>query len=139
MHWEMICTGSKEALLSVIYGNERWGLIKVTYDALYAGEIIDAVTEFWKAVQEGRDPFPVAIEKPVEPDEWIEIDLTGNNEYADAVSRIKENYLAHLEYVKAEADIKALCPDNAKRVFGYDYEVVRNKRGARTARPIGGK
>jgi predicted phage-related endonuclease len=132
VHHEMLCTGAREALLSVIFGNHKHLCFRIPFDPLFAGELAEAEAFFWSAVQKGELPRSTPVTPPPpELDVMIEVDMSGVNSYADAAARYIDNRPAVMIFEEAEADHKAAMPANAKRIYGHGVEVTRDKRGAR--------
>lgn len=49
----MLVTGTDEAVLSVLYGNNRWEAYGVDLDLFHAASLFEAEAEFWDAVTAG--------------------------------------------------------------------------------------
>ena len=60
----MLVTGADDAVLSVIYGNNRWEAYSIELDLFYAAELLEAEREFWDCVQTGRRPLARRIPAP---------------------------------------------------------------------------
>ena len=60
----MLVTGADDAVLSVIYGNNRWEAYSIELDLFYAAELLEAEREFWDCVQSGRRPVARRIPPP---------------------------------------------------------------------------
>lgn len=137
LHHEMIVTGAREALLVVIFGNQKHEIFTVPYDAYFAGELLEAEEAFWAAVQDGREPHPAPVAPlPLPAEALVPVDMTGSNEFADAAARWLQHRPSAEAFAKAEADLKGLIPDTAAKAYGYGVEVVRNARGAKSVRAL---
>lgn len=60
----LLVTGCDDALLSVLYGNNRWEAYAVELDLFYAAELVEAERRFWDCVTSGRRPTPTRVPPP---------------------------------------------------------------------------
>lgn len=60
----MLVTGCDDALLSVIYGNNRWEAYAIDIDLFYAAELVEAERRFWECVTSGQRPVAARIAPP---------------------------------------------------------------------------
>jgi hypothetical protein len=106
-------------------------------DPIYLAHLIEAEEEFWKAVQENRDPKLVPLPEPDLPiDKRAVIDLSGSNEWGDAAARWLESKDAAKIYDKAVADIKGMVPKGVGRVFGGGIEVTVSTSGSKSIKAL---
>lgn len=125
----MLVAGKKHAVLSVIYGNHKWGAIEFDLDDDYAAALIKAEFDFWAAVEGDYPPVPP---KPVAaPIKAVrKVDMTGNNNWAFYAGE----YVETIEVVKrndnAVAQLKKLIEPDVLEAFGYGLTAKRDKRGA---------
>ena len=82
----MAVTGSKLALLSVIFGNHKWEIYEIATDWLYQEELLIAEARFWDYVRTGKVPVPAPVPAPPIPVGVREVCLEGNNSWAAAAS-----------------------------------------------------
>ncbi len=137
LHHEMMASAADKAHLSVIFGNNKFELVTVDFDPLFAGQLAEAEENFWTAVQEGRDPVPSLVKgPPVNISELIEVDLTSSNSYANFASMwlaTKDIANAHKKHTE---ELKSFCGPEARRVYGHGVEVTKAKNGALTVREM---
>ena len=118
------------AILSIIFGNQKFEIVEIASDWLYQIELLEAEADFWDCVHSGREPVPVAPPLPPRPIGIREICLEGNNAWADSA----ETWLAHREAAKKHASacktIKELVEPDVARAFGHGIEAKRSKAGA---------
>lgn len=133
---EMLCSGATSGLLAVLYGNHKFEIVQIDLDPLYAGELVEAEEEFWKAVQEGRDPHPVDIVAPPAPTPLLELDFSDSNSFTDAALKWLEHRDSAASFAEAEKLLKELIPAEAKRIFGHGVEIIKNARGAKSIRAM---
>ncbi len=60
----MLVSGADDAVLSVIYGNNRWEAYTVEFDPFYAAELMEAEAAFWDCVRTGKRPVAQRISPP---------------------------------------------------------------------------
>lgn len=133
MHWQMIVTGSKRCIFSVIEGAREPSVEIVPFDAAYAAELWTRAEQFMQCVFNLTPPVvlpPVAA--PVKAEKVYRMD--GNNEWAsNAVQWITTRQSAK-DFAAAEKSIKALVAADAVKCIGHGIAVSRSKSGSLTIR-----
>lgn len=132
----MAVAGRSTAILSLIFGNQRFEIVEVASDWLYQLELLDAETEFWDAVITGREPVAVVPPQPPRPIGVREVCLEGNNAWASAAVDWLQHRIAAKAHIEASASIKSLVEDDVSRAFGHGIEAKRSKSGAITIREL---
>lgn len=136
VHHEMLVTGAREALLCVIYGNQKHVVHRVPFDPFFADALLEAERAFWSAVEEGREPHPVVVEPPPPPpSEMREVSMEGNNAFAVAAAEWMERRTAAKLFAATEDALKGMMEKDVRRIHGHGIEVVRDGRG-RTIREL---
>jgi len=126
LHHNMLVLGVKKAFLSVIIGNE-WDYAEVDFDQGYADALLQAEADFWECVELKLPPSaePVTVAPPAAT---REVDMTGNNEWADVAAE----WLAHKDSAKrfdvAAGKIKELVAADVRLATGHGIKVARDKR-----------
>ncbi len=132
----MAVVGVERAILSVIFGNQRFEIFEIASDWLYQLELLDAEHRFWDCVVSGKEPVPAAPPPAPRPIGVREICLEGNNAWASAAF----DWLKHREAAKlhssACSSIKSLVENDVARAFGHGIEAKRSKSGAITIREL---
>ena len=130
----MLVCGLRKAVLSVIYGNgHKFEQYDVTLDNAYADELFAAEESFWQCVKSGDRP--VEFTPPAAPVDFKRIvDMTGNNEWADAAAEWIENFEASKKFDRARSTIKHLLEPDAAESFGHGVIARRSKAGVVTIR-----
>jgi hypothetical protein len=132
MHWQMCCTGAIECGFSVIRGTKQPEFYRVPFDPTYAQDLVARATTFMEAV---RCMFPPVEYSPsvVPVFEAVRtVDMRTNTDWvmrADDWLRLKPVKDA---FERANKEIKALVPDDAKIAWGAGVVAKRNKNGALT-------
>lgn len=128
----MAVAAESRAVLSVIFGNQKFEIIEIAADWLYQLELLEAEADFWDCVQTGR--LPVPAEPPPAPKALAvrEICLDGNNTWASAAFDWLEHREAAKTHAAATIAIKQLVEGDVKRAFGHGIEARRSKSGAIT-------
>jgi len=132
IHWGMFCGDTDEAIFSVIAGTKEPRPVFIGRDQEYLDKLVDRAAAFMNCVHELREPVPNPFLKAPKPIYSRIVDMTGNNAWATAASRWKENLEAHKAFDFAAKEIKATVPEDAKECFGHGIRVKRNKTGALT-------
>ncbi|WP_308515818.1 YqaJ viral recombinase family protein [Sphingomonas flavescens] len=132
----MAVVGVERAILSVIFGNQRFEIFEIASDWLYQLELLDAEHRFWDCVISGKKPVPATPPPAPRPIGIREVCLEGNNAWASAAF----DWLKHREAAKlhssACASIKSLVEDDVARAFGHGIEAKRSKSGAISIREL---
>lgn len=132
----MAVTGADRAILSVIFGNQRYEIIEVGSDWLYQLELHEAELQFWECVVTGEQPVAVIPPASPGPVGVREVSLQGNNLWAMAAA----DWLRHRDAAKAHASacssIKEMVGNDVSRAFGHGIEAKRSKSGAITIREL---
>ena len=125
---QMISAGTSEAYMSILIGTGRHSIVKVNLDPFWWDEILPILETWHKAISEGRLPDQAQPAPPPPTYEKLrEIDLTSDNEWADAADRWLKNKDAATAFDKATGDLKAKVPADAGKVWGHGVVVTRNK------------
>lgn len=130
----MAVAKADRAILSVIFGNQKFEIFEVASDWLYQLDLFHAERAFWASVQNGTPPAPAPIPNAPKAVGVREVCLEGQNSWAAAAA----DWIAHREAAKSHSNacgkIKALVEDDVTRAFGHGIEAKRSKSGAITIR-----
>lgn len=127
----MIVLGIQDAYLSCFFGTTDWDYAHVPLDPFYAEILMEREAAFWACVQDGTEPSGMApVVAPVAPSEWRTLDMTGNNEWADAATRYTDNAAAAKVFTESQKDLKALMPDDAGEASGHGVKIKRAKNNS---------
>lgn len=125
-----LCVGATRGILSVFFGTTRWDYGEVEIDPFFGSEIEDRCQEFWSFVKEDREPpGRPAIEIPVPPTQWRDVDMTGNNAWADAAWIWYRNHDAHKLCETAAKTLKGLVQKDVGTARGHGVLIHRKKSG----------
>ena len=110
---EMVVCGVEWAILSVIFGNACLKHVAIPFDPDYAAALIEREREAWECVVTGKPwkdcPPPEIPELPAKARPPVILDMTGNNEWADAAYQ----YLN----LKPSAEAFTLAKDRLKEIL----------------------
>lgn len=135
MHWQMLCTDTKECALSVIMGANEPIVEYIPFDGEYAKELMARAEAFMLCVQTLTPPVALpAVVPPVVPAK--EYDFSGNPDWQLLAGRWVQSYGAAQTAKEAEKQIKGLVPEDAKKAFGAGIVVTRNRAGAMSLREM---
>ncbi len=130
----MAVAGMENAVLSVIYGNNRWECYEVASDWLYQDELLDAERRFWDCVRSGQPPVAAAPPPAPKRAAYREISFEGNNSWAVAAGIWLDDGDAAKRHAGAIKSLKDLLDDDVSRAYGHGVEAKRSKSGAVTFR-----
>ena len=132
-HWQMIVTGARQCVFSIIEGAREPIIEFVDYDEAYAAELWKRAEQFMECVWSLTLPVaPPAVAAPVKPEKIY--DMTGNNEWgANAATWIMHKQAAK-DFDAAAKAIKSIVPADAIKATGHGISVSRSKAGALTIR-----
>jgi len=135
MHWTMYVTDTEEILFSAIRGARQPDPYIIKQDEAFLHSMVKRAEEFMRHVHMLTEPGPNPyIEMPRV--EAVRIaDMTGNNLWATAATRWKENLEAHKAFEYANKELKTAMPADAKEAFGHGVYAKRNKAGSITIKP----
>lgn len=126
--WQMLVTDAKLCALSVIMGAREPVVEFIKCAPAYQQEMLERADYFMMCVALKKPPVHMApIEPPGEPEAVY--DMRGNNAWADYAVTYLENEDAADRYEEAKKGLKALVPEDAKRVHGAGIRVTRDRAG----------
>ena len=106
----MWVTNARSAALSIITGGGKWIEMTIPADALYQHFLVTAERRFWRCVQTGETPRPMAIEPPRPRIEAVRIvDMSDSNSWA----RVRRPLLRHPIRLSRprESQVRTQSPD----------------------------
>jgi len=129
VQWQMLVTGAKLCLLSIIKGAAEPVVDDILRADDYIQEMLARAQTFMMCVAL-RTP-PVEIEPVAPPIEAkLIVNMQGNNTWAiNAADFIRYKNEATI-FEDAKKTIKSLVPEDAARCFGHGIRVTRDRRGA---------
>jgi predicted phage-related endonuclease len=132
----MAVVGVSKAVLSVIFGNQKFEILEIASDWLYQQELLEAERHFWDCVQTGKEPVVIDPPPAPRPIGTREVNFEGNNAWASAAVDWLDNREATKTHAVATGLVKALIEDDVVRAFGHGIEARRSKSGAITIREL---
>jgi predicted phage-related endonuclease len=127
----MLVTGTKKAILSIITGGGTWVELSVEADPIYQTILIAAERAFWQSVKNGELPALFDCEPPKPRIEAVRVvDMNTSNSWAELASLFSETRNAHADHERAKSELKALVPEDAKEAVGHGVRAKRSKSGA---------
>lgn len=129
---EMIVTGARKAILSVIVGTNEPVREEVPYDEFFAIEYIAKAKEFWGYVERNEEPpgSGEALAAPTPPAIMRRVDMTGSNEWADAAVVWLDNRKQAKLFDVAATSIKKMIEPDVCEAKGHGIVASRNKAGS---------
>lgn len=134
-HWQMIVTGARQCVFSIIEGAREPVIEIVERDAAYAAELWKRAEQFMECVRTLTPPVEFApVAAPVKAEKTY--DMTGNNQWAsDAVTWMTTKQAAK-DFAATEKSIKSIVPADAIKCNGHGISVSRNKAGSLSIREL---
>jgi predicted phage-related endonuclease len=127
----MLVTGTKKAILSIITGGGTWVELSIDADPIYQTILIAAEKAFWHAVKSDQPPALFDCEPPKPRIEAVRVvDMNTSNSWAELASLFSETRNAHADHERAKSELKALVPEDAKEAVGHGVRAKRSKSGA---------
>jgi predicted phage-related endonuclease len=127
----MWVTASRTAVLSIITGGGKWVEMTIPADPLYQHLLLTTERKFWRCVQTGEAPHLFGIEPPRPRVEAIRtVDMSGSNAWANFANLYRLTRPAALDHDRAQTELKALVPEDAKEASGHGVRAKRSKSGA---------
>lgn len=143
MTHQAVVMGVDHWVLSVLCSNSKLEIVEQVVDPFYAGELIEKTREFWRFVEEDREPEDAApLVAPPKPQPRLRI-VQLEDEFKDAwpnwasdmVEEIRifasTNEAATLHTLTRER-IKALCPEDVGQITRGQFRLSRTRAGALT-------
>lgn len=122
------------AVLSVIFGNQKFEIFLIEADWFYQLELLEAEENFWSCVTTGELPVPAQVPLAPLPAGVRAVSFEGNNFWAAAASDWLQSRQSAKLHTTACSQIKGLIEDGVGRAFGHGIEAKRSKSGAITIR-----
>lgn len=134
-HWQMIVTGARHCLFSIIAGAQEPAIEMMEYDEAYGRELMERAASFMLCVHQLTPPValpPVAA--PVKAEKTY--DMTGNNQWGSEAVTWQTTRQHAKDFAASEKAIKSLVPDDAIKCTGHGITVSRNKAGSLSIREL---
>jgi predicted phage-related endonuclease len=127
----MLVSGAKKSVLSIINGGGKWVELSVEADPIYQTILIAAEKAFWRAVKTGETPVLFDCEPPKPRIEAVRVvDMNASNSWAEFAALFCQTRAAHLDHERAKSELKGLMPEDAKEAMGHGIRAKRSKSGA---------
>lgn len=135
----MFVGGFKEAIFSIIPGNDDPQHVIVERNEEYIDELMELERKFWWHVSERVPPeiLPTAaIDRAAKTAESIKldgkrkVDMSGNNQWPGAADDYLQTKAAFKRHNESKAELKEAMPDDAYEAYGNGIVLKRDKRGA---------
>jgi predicted phage-related endonuclease len=127
----MLVTGTKKAILSIITGGGTWVELSINADPIYQTILIAVEKVFWQAVKNGEQPVLFDCEPPKPRIEAVRVvDMNTSNSWSKFASLFCETRNAHADHERAKSELKNLIPEDAKEAVGHGLRAKRSKSGA---------
>lgn len=132
----MAVANCERAVLSVLFGNQKFEIFEISSDWVYQMELLQAEIDFWRCVETGREPVPACPPAPPRPVGVREVCLEGSNSWAVAAAEWLECRDGAKRHAAASASLKEMVESDVSRAFGHGIEAKRSKTGAITIREL---
>lgn len=136
VQWYLGGLGRPHAYLSVIPGNGEPLVQRIDRDDDYISKLEAAASEVWECIKSKTPPRVEEIKPDIKFDDMREVDLTGNNQWADFAADFLENQEASKKFEASKKGLKSLVEDDVKRAFGHGVEIKRSKSNSLTVKGL---
>jgi hypothetical protein len=134
LHHVMHILGTNRCMLSVIFGTAEPSYVWVDKDEDYMSRLLEIEQQFWQMVEARIPPEEVEVISIPKPelviDDMIECDNSTSNSWVDTAASYLDTKYDHAIHEVAKKDLKAMVPDNCRKMTGGGIVVTRNKRGS---------
>lgn len=135
MQWQMEVTGATLCGLSVIMGANPPIVEYIDRAPEYAAEMVKRGKQFMDCVAARRLPVVLpSVPAPADPTKII--DMTGNNQWADAAFLWLQSKAMADQCKSAEKFLKSLVTDEAKKCHGHGVQITRDRAGRLSLREL---
>lgn len=135
MQWQMEVTGASQCALSVIFGSNEPVVEFINRDAAYAKEMVKRGAMFMGHVQSRTPPVDLpAVPAPIDATKVY--DMNSSNEWGHHASTWLELRLSAEMCADAAKTLKALVPPDAKKAFGHNVQITRDRAGRLSLREL---
>jgi hypothetical protein len=129
------CVGALAGSLLIVHGGSEPVEYPLEWGADYEALVWERIGAFWQSVLDLSPPVSMPLVEPPVP-AIREVDMNGNNAWADSAFAWLEHRDAAKQFASADKALKALVPGDAKRCFGHEIEIKRSKSGALTIKEM---
>ena len=137
VHMQMMVTDADHAYLSVIIGTMTHEVRRIDFDWVYAAEVFERCSAFWRCVQSDTPPPGWApAGPPIEHSTMRTVSMEGNNLWAAAASDWMTTRAAVAQNDAAKLTIKNMVEPDVRKAEGHGITVTRAKNGAITIKEI---
>jgi predicted phage-related endonuclease len=127
----MLVSGTRKSVLSIITGGGKWIELSIEADPIYQTILIAAEKAFWRAVKTGETPVLFDCDPPKPRIEAVRVvDMNASNSWAEFASLFCETRQAHADHERAKSELRALMPEDANEAIGHGLRAKRSKSGA---------
>ncbi len=127
----MLVTGARTSVLSIITGGGKWVELRINADPMYQTVLVAVEKAFWRAVQTGELPSLYDAEAPRPRLAAIRIvDMSTSNAWAEFSGIYARTRAAHAEHERAKSELKMLVPEDAREATGHRVRARRSRAGA---------
>lgn len=134
-HWQMIVTGARQCVFSIIEGAREPVIEIVELDDWYASVLWERAEQFMECVRSLTPPVALpAVLAPVKAEKTY--DMTGNNAWASDAITWATTRQAAKDNAAADKALKSLIPADAIKCFGHGITATRSKAGSISIRQM---
>jgi predicted phage-related endonuclease len=134
-HWQMMVTGARQCVFSIIEGAREPVIEIVDKDDDYARELLARAEAFMRCVFDMTPPVALPAVAPPTKAEKI-YHMQGDNFWASNAVTWLTTRQAAKDFAACERDIKASVPADAAKCHGHGIQVTRNKIGSLSIREL---
>lgn len=136
MQHQIMVAGTQKAILSVIFGNNRFQTFTIDADYPYQQQLITREMQLWQCIQNDTPPVEFTPTVEVSFSDMREVDMSESNSWASLAHAWKDNKKPAKEFANAADELKALVPSDACLAYGHGVKVSRSKSGSLTIKEM---
>lgn len=129
---QMLVTGARTTILSVIVGTNEPELIRIDFDEFWANEYTEKCREFWQHVIDDRAPeqgAPMEIAPAMPISDMRTLDMGKNNAWVSHATDWLANKSAAAKFDGAAKELKKMVDADVRFARGAGVQIERKTKG----------
>ena len=136
MQHQIMVAGTQKAILSVIFGNNRFQTFTIDADFPYQQQLITREMQLWQCIQNDIPPEGFTPTVEVSFSDMREVDMSESNSWAEWAAKWVANKGPAKEFEVATKELKAMIENDVCLAYGHGIKVPRSKNGSLTIKEM---